>query len=120
MTNSYDAYLSNISNESLEVLSHFGPEAPVKLNTYACQVEDSLLRALQQKQIHEQQLAQQAEYIEKVQECLQTAAAERESMLHILSDPDQLLDYVSKFFGPEGPYPGGAVITRCPIPAELA
>jgi hypothetical protein len=120
MTNSYDAYLSNISNESLEVLSHFGPEAPVKLNTYACQVEDSLLRALQQKQIHEQQLAQQAEYIEKVQSCLQAAQAEHECMMQILSDPDQLLDYVSKFFGPEGPYPGELLITRCHHPAQTA
>ena len=38
-----DQYLSGISNESLEVLEHFGAEAPALLNTYACAVEDVLI-----------------------------------------------------------------------------
>ena len=38
-----DAYLSQISDESLEVLEHFGAEAPVLLNQYACAVEDALI-----------------------------------------------------------------------------
>ena len=40
-----DAYLSQISDASLEVLEHFGAEAPVLLNQYACAVEDALDRA---------------------------------------------------------------------------
>lgn len=113
MANTSDSYLDNISNESLQVLSHFGPEAPVKLNTYACQVEDALIEALQAQQKLEQLLAKQNEYINTVQTVLQSAAAERESMLATLSNADQLIAYVSRFFGPEGPCPGGAVISRC-------
>lgn len=118
MTNSHDAYLDNISNESLEVLSHFGPEAPFKLNTYACQVEDALLEALKKQQQQAQEIAAQREYIGRVQEVLQAAAQERDAIQKILTDPDQLLDYVSSFFGPQGPCPGGAVISRCHIPVE--
>ena len=45
-----DAYLSGISNESLEVLEHFGAEAPVLLNQYACAVEDALIEQVQRCQ----------------------------------------------------------------------
>ena len=38
-----DAYLSQISDESLDVLSHFGAEAPALLNKYCCTVEDALI-----------------------------------------------------------------------------
>ena len=38
-----DNYLSKISDESLEVLEHFGAEAPVLLNKYCCSVEDALI-----------------------------------------------------------------------------
>lgn len=113
MANTSDSYLDNISNESLQVLSHFGPEAPVKLNTYACQVEDALIEALQEQQKLEQQLAQQAETITKVQQLLRAAEVDRECMLATLSNADQLIAYVSRFFGPQGPCPGGAVISRC-------
>ena len=50
-----DSYLSQISDASLEVLEHFGAEAPAKLNMYACALEDRLievtkkLRALEEK-----------------------------------------------------------------------
>ena len=50
-----DSYLSQISDTSLEVLEHFGAEAPAKLNAYACALEDQLievtkrLRALEEK-----------------------------------------------------------------------
>lgn len=100
-----DAYLDNISNESLEVLSHFGAEAPVKLNTYACQVEDALLQALQHQQTQASALTQQHEYIQKVQDVLAAATADREAMLSIITDPNVLSDYTTKFFGPDGPYP---------------
>ena len=42
-----DAYLSQISDASLEVLEHFGAEAPVLLNQYACAVEDALIEQVQ-------------------------------------------------------------------------
>jgi uncharacterized lipoprotein NlpE involved in copper resistance len=100
-----DSYLDNISNESLEVLSHFGAEAPVKLNTYACQVEDALLQSLQHQHNQAQALTQQHEYITRVQDVLAAATADREAMLQILTEPDQLSDYTQRFFGPEGPYP---------------
>ena len=100
-----DSYLDNISNESLEVLSHFGAEAPVKLNQYACQVEDALLQSLQHQQQQSIAIQQQHEYIERVQEVLAAAGADREAMLQIITDPDTLSDYTTKFFGPNGPYP---------------
>jgi hypothetical protein len=100
-----DSYLDNISNESLEVLSHFGAEAPVKLNQYACQVEDALLESLQHQQQQAIAIQQQHEYIERVQDVLAAASADREAMLTIITDPDVLSDYTTRFFGPEGPYP---------------
>lgn len=100
-----DSYLDNISNESLEVLSHFGAEAPVKLNTYACQVEDALLEALQHQHQQASAIQQQHAYIEQVQQVLAAAGADREAMLQILTDPDSLSNYTTEFFGPNGPYP---------------
>jgi hypothetical protein len=100
-----DSYLDNISDQSLEVLSHFGSEAPVKLNQYACQVEDALLEALGHQQQQSIAIQQQHEYIERVQDVLAAATADREAMLSVLNDPDVLSDYTTRFFGPEGPYP---------------
>jgi len=36
---------------------------------------------------------------------LAAAGADREAMLQIITDPDTLSDYTTKFFGPNGPYP---------------
>ena len=47
---SRDGYLSRISDESLEVLQHFGEEAPVLLNKYACAVEDALIEQVKKNQ----------------------------------------------------------------------
>ena len=87
------------------MLSHFGAEAPVKLNQYACQVEDALLQALQHQQQQSIAIQQQHEYIENVQAVLAAATADREAMLQIITDPDTLSDYTTRFFGPDGPYP---------------
>jgi hypothetical protein len=38
-----DNYLSEISSESLEVLEHFGAEAPALLNKYSTAIEDALI-----------------------------------------------------------------------------
>ena len=86
-----DSYLSQISDESLEVLEHFGAEAPQLLNTYACAVEDALIEQVQRGQ--SQALM------------LEAAGEERSAMNLMLTDPDVLADYVNDFFGPSGPYP---------------
>lgn len=86
-----DAYLSQISNESLEVLEHFGAEAPALLNKYACAVEDALVEQVQRGQ--SQALM------------LKAAGEERSAMNLMLTNPDVLADYVNGFFGPDGPYP---------------
>ena len=48
-----DGYLSRISDASLEVLEHFGAEAPALLNKYACAVEDALIEQVQRGNSHE-------------------------------------------------------------------
>lgn len=42
-----DSFLSQLSDESLEVLQHFGAEAPKILNDYSCAVEDALLEQVE-------------------------------------------------------------------------
>ena len=86
-----DAYLSEISDLSLEVLEHFGAEAPALLNQYACAVEDALIEQVQRGQ--------------SLSLLVNAAAEERGAMNLILTDPDVLADYVNEFFGPNGPYP---------------
>ena len=86
-----DAYLSQVSDESLEVLEHFGAEAPQLLNTYACAVEDALIEQVQRGQ--------------SMSLMLEAAGEERAAMNLMLTDPDVLADYVNDFYGPEGPYP---------------
>ena len=89
--NAADAYLSQVSDESLEVLQHFGAEAPYLLNQYACAVEDALIEQVQRAQ--SQSLL------------LEAAGEERAAMNLMLTDPDVLADYVNDFYGPNGPYP---------------
>ena len=84
-----DAYLSQISDASLEVLEHFGAEAPVLLNQYACAVEDALI--------------EQVQTVQSQSLMLEAAGEERAAMNLMLTDPDVLADYVNDFYGPEGP-----------------
>ena len=86
-----DAYLSQISDASLEVLEHFGAEAPVLLNQYACAVEDALI--------------EQVQAVQSQSLMLEAAGEERAAMNLMLTDPDVLADYVNDFYGPQGPYP---------------
>jgi hypothetical protein len=86
-----DAYLSQISDASLEVLEHFGAEAPVLLNQYACAVEDALI--------------EQVQAVQSQSLLLEAAGEERAAMNLMLTDPDVLADYVNDFYGPQGPYP---------------
>ena len=86
-----DNYLTQISDDSLEVLEHFGAEAPQLLNTYACAVEDALIEQVQRGQ--------------SMSLMLEAAGEERAAMNLMLTDPDVLADYVNDFYGPNGPYP---------------
>ena len=86
-----DSYLQGISDTSLEVLEHFGAEAPALLNQYACAVEDALIEQVKRGQ--------------SMNLMLNAAGEERSAMNIMLTDPDILADYVNDFFGPNGPYP---------------
>ena len=90
-----DGYLSQVSDASLEVLEHFGAEAPALLNQYACAVEDALIEQVQNGQQRDQQFKL----------AFGAAQEERNAMNILLTDPDILADYVNDFYGPEGPYP---------------
>ena len=86
-----DSYLNGISDASLEVLEHFGAEAPALLNQYACAVEDALIEQVQRGN--------------SMSHMLESVAEERTATNIMLTDPDVLADYVNEFFGPNGPYP---------------
>lgn len=86
-----DSYLSQISDVSLEVLEHFGSEAPALLNNYACAVEDALIEQVGRNGT--------------MNLMLDAASEERAAMNIMLTNPDVLSDYVNGFFGQEGPYP---------------
>ena len=86
-----DSYLSQISDQSLEVLEHFGAEAPGLLNQYACAVEDALIEQVQRGN--------------NLNTMLGAAGEERAAMNLMLTDPDILADYVNDFYGVNGPYP---------------
>ena len=79
------------SPQSLEVIDHFGPDAPAVLNNYAVQIEDSLITT-------NNQLQEAVGLLKEIQ-------TEHQSYEQILTDPDVLADYTCEFFGPEGPYP---------------
>ena len=83
--------MRGISDVSLEVLEHFGSEAPALLNNYACAVEDALIEQVGRNQ--------------SMNLLLDAAGEERAAMNIMLTDPDVLADYVNGFFGPNGPYP---------------
>ena len=82
---------NGVSPESLEVINHFGADAPAVLNNYAVQIEDSLIQT-------NNQLQEAVGLLKEIQ-------AEHQSYEQILTDPDVLADYTCEFFGKEGPYP---------------
>lgn len=87
-----DQLLANgVSPQSLEVLDHFGADAPAVLNEYACTVEDALIARYEQ--------------LTEAVALLQELAQEHQAYETILTDPDVLADYTCEFFGPNGPYP---------------
>ena len=66
-----------LSDASLQVIEHFGTEAPGILNQYAITLEDALIAQ---------------------NERLENVAVQAGAMEHILTDPDQLADYTDRFF----------------------
>ena len=102
---SQDGYLGAISDESLEVIQHFGLETPALFNRYSCVVEDALLEQAK----HTAQSLQQVETLTKSIEGAKkvvSAAAEDNAEYHVmLTNPDMFSEYVNEFFGPNGPHP---------------
>ena len=87
-----DQLLANgVSEASLEVINHFGADAPAVLNNYACQLEDSLITTNTQ--------------LQEAVNLLQEMSTEHKAYETILTDPDVLADYTCEFFGENGPYP---------------
>ena len=82
---------NGVSPESLEVINHFGADAPAVLNNYAVQIEDALVKT-------NSQLQEAVGLLKEIQ-------AEHQSYEQILTDPDVLADYTCEFFGENGPYP---------------
>jgi hypothetical protein len=98
-----DRYLDGLSGASLEVLQHFGAEAPALLNHYSCVVEDALLRQAQQTLDSIAQVQQLQQSLQNAHTLI-TAAAEDNAAYHtILSTPPLLAQYTTEFFGPGGP-----------------
>jgi len=85
------AQASGVSQESLNVIDHFGADAPAILNDYACRIEDALI-------VTNNQLVQAVNL-------LQELSNEHRAYETILTDPDVLADYTCEFFGENGPYP---------------
>lgn len=100
-----DQYLNRISDESIAVLQRFGPEAPSKLNAYAVNVENALLESLGHQHRQAEALQEQQQFIAQAQQVMEQAIVERKAMMHILSDPETLADYTTRFFGPGGVMP---------------
>ena len=82
---------NGVSPQSLEVIDHFGADAPAVLNDYACTVEDALIARYEQ--------------LTEAVQLLEELAQEHQAYEKILTDPDVLADYTCEFFGENGPYP---------------
>ena len=80
-----------ISEASLQVVDHFGPDAPAILNDYSCKLEDSLSKTTGQ--------------LQKGVNLLKQLNTEHKAYKQILTNPNILANYTTKFFGPQGPYP---------------
>lgn len=68
-------------------------------------LEDVLVQSFNHQKAQAHALRQQGQWIGKAQQVLKAAHAERQGMLEILTNPDRLADYTTRFFGPDGPAP---------------
>ena len=95
---------SGVSDASLQVIDHFGADAPAVLNNYACKVEDALVKT-------NSQLVEGVGLLKELND-------EHKAYTKILTNPDILADYTTKFFGPQGPYPVSKQAPAAPAPAR--
>ena len=102
---SQDGYLGAVSDESLEVIQHFGAEAPALLNRYACVVEDALINQAQETAKSLQQVETLTQSVEGAKKVVKAAAEDNAAYHVMLTNPDMLSEYVNDFFGPNGPHP---------------
>jgi hypothetical protein len=86
-----ESFVKGLSDESIEVIEHFGPEAAHLLNQYSCSLEDALLKFVD--------LCKEKDA--KIEDLEENAAA----MNKMLTDPETLRKYTDEFFGPDGAYP---------------
>ena len=100
-----DGYLGAVSDESLEVIQHFGAEAPALLNRYACVVEDALINQAQETAKSLQQVEKLTQSVEGAKKVVKAAAEDNAAYHVMLTNPDMLSEYVNEFFGPQGPHP---------------
>ena len=91
---------SGVSDASLQVIDHFGADAPAVLNDYACKIEDALIKT-------DTQLKQGVGLLKQLN-------TEHKAYTKILTDPNVLADYTTKFFGPNGPHPVTAKAPAAP------
>lgn len=113
-----DQYLDAVSPQSLEVLNHFGIEAPAVLNHYACVVEDALIDQARQTLETRQAAAQLQEQLQNAQQVILAAAEDNAAYHTILTDPQLLASYTNEFFGPNGVVP--VELPRDRLAAEVA
>jgi hypothetical protein len=92
---------NGVSEASLQVIDHFGADAPAVLNDYACKIEDALIKT-------DSQLKQGVGLLKQLN-------TEHKAYTKILTDPNVLADYTTKFFGPNGPHP---VTPKAPAQAQ--
>ena len=100
-----DGYLGAVSDESLEVIQHFGAEAPALLNRYACVVEDALINQAQETAKSLVQVVKLTNSVEGAKKVVKAAAEDNAAYHVMLTNPDMLSEYVNEFFGPKGPHP---------------
>jgi hypothetical protein len=113
-----DGYLSDVSDESLEVLSHFGAEAPALLNRYACTVEDALLAQAEQSLQALQAVQELQQSVGQLQTLVGAAGEQIQAYNRLVTNPDLLADYVNDFYGPNGPYPVETAEDRLRVEVE--
>ena len=113
-----DGYLGSVSGESLEVLKHFGAEAPALLNKYACVVEDALLAQTQTASNLAGRVQKLTGNLEGAKKVVDAAASDNAAYHTMLTNPDMLSSYVNEFFGPNGPHP--VELSQDRLAAEVA
>jgi hypothetical protein len=99
-----DSYLSSLSDESIAVLQHFGPEAPALLNRYATTIEEALLAQAGQTVDALQQLQTANHVIDESQLVVHGLLEDNQAYQELCTNKELLADYVNTVMGPGGPF----------------